>query len=164
MGDGEEEEEEVWRDVRGLRPAVYEVWVRAHAAAGAGPASRPLTAAPAQPGRYPAPRSLPPLYTPHYITLHVVDIAVSARISSLGRVVYARRGATVRLRCAAVGTPPLRGRWSPLPTAHTLTDSRDLILHSELAIRDYFDIVIMPLFLKKKLLHGPRCAHLNIQS
>ncbi|CAB3241321.1 unnamed protein product [Arctia plantaginis] len=95
---------EVWREVRGLRErTVYEFWVRAATAAGAGPPSRPVTAAPA------------PL--------------ASARISSFSRVVYAAWGSRVRFRCAAVGAPPLRWRWSPLPTAHTITDTGDLIIH-----------------------------------
>lgn len=42
---------EVWREVRGLRErTVYEFWVRAATAAGSGPPSRPVTAAPALPG------------------------------------------------------------------------------------------------------------------
>ncbi|XP_075977718.1 cell adhesion molecule Dscam2-like [Anticarsia gemmatalis] len=96
--------EEVWREVRGLRErTVYEFWVRAATSAGAGPPSRPVTAAPAPP--------------------------VSARVSSFSRVVYAAWGARVRLRCAAVGAPPLRWRWAPLPSAHTITDTGDLIIH-----------------------------------
>lgn len=39
--------EETWREVRGLRErTVYEFWVRAATAAGAGAPSRPVTAAP----------------------------------------------------------------------------------------------------------------------
>ncbi|XP_059047424.1 cell adhesion molecule Dscam2-like [Achroia grisella] len=104
--DEEIEEEEVWREVVGLRErTVYEFWVRAATAAGAGPPTRPVTAAPARAG--------------------------SARISSLGRVVHVSRGARVRLRCAAVGAPPLRWRWSPAPPphAHTVTDDGDLVIH-----------------------------------
>ncbi|KAJ8735954.1 hypothetical protein PYW08_006610 [Mythimna loreyi] len=97
-------QEEVWREVRGLRErTVYEFWVRATSAAGVGAPSRPVTAAPAP--------------------------ALSARISSFSRVVSAAWGARVRLRCAALGSPPLRWRWSPLPSAHTLTDDGDLIIH-----------------------------------
>lgn len=60
---------------------------------------------------------------------HVLS-AVSARISSLSRVVVAVRGARARLPCAAVGAPPVRRRWAPLPRAHTVTDTGDLIIHS----------------------------------
>lgn len=49
-GEGLGGAEEVWREVRGLRErTVYEFWVRAATAAGAGPPSRPVTAAPAPP-------------------------------------------------------------------------------------------------------------------
>ncbi|KAH9636078.1 hypothetical protein HF086_015255 [Spodoptera exigua] len=104
--DGETEtwQEEVCRDVRGLREStVYELWVRAANAAGAGPPSRPVAAAPAP--------------------------ALSARISSFSRVVSAAWGARVRLRCSALGAPPLRWRWAPLPTHSTVTDDGDLIIH-----------------------------------
>ncbi|CAH0592720.1 unnamed protein product [Chrysodeixis includens] len=96
--------EETWREVRGLRErTVYEFWVRAATPAGAGAPSRPVTAAPGP--------------------------ALSARISSFSRVVVAARGSRVRLRCSAVGAPPLRWRWTPLPNAHTVTDDGDLIIH-----------------------------------
>ncbi|XP_063899324.1 cell adhesion molecule Dscam2-like [Helicoverpa armigera] len=95
---------EQWREVRGLRErTVYEFWLRAASAAGAGAPSRPVTAAPAP--------------------------SLMARISSFSRVVVAALGSRVRLRCAAVGAPPLRWRWSPLPGAHTVTDDGDLIIH-----------------------------------
>lgn len=49
----EEGDEEVWREVVGLRErTVYEFWVRAATAAGAGPPTRPVTAAPTTHGRY----------------------------------------------------------------------------------------------------------------
>uniref|UniRef100_A0A2A4JGR5 Down syndrome cell adhesion molecule-like protein Dscam2 n=1 Tax=Heliothis virescens TaxID=7102 RepID=A0A2A4JGR5_HELVI len=96
---------EEWREVRGLRErTVYEFWLRAASAAGAGAPSRPVTAAPAP--------------------------TLMARISSFSRVVVAAVGSRVRLRCAAVGALPLRWRWSPLPGAHTVTDDGDLIIHS----------------------------------
>ncbi|CAH0695577.1 unnamed protein product [Spodoptera exigua] len=104
--DGETEtwQEEVCREVRGLREStVYELWVRAANAASAGPPSRPVAAAPAP--------------------------TLSARISSFSRVVSAAWGARVRLRCSALGAPPLRWRWAPLPTHYTVTDDGDLIIH-----------------------------------
>ncbi|KAL0850685.1 hypothetical protein ABMA28_006630 [Loxostege sticticalis] len=104
--DEAEAEAEVWREVVGLRErTVYEFWVRASTAAGAGPPTRLVTAAPTQ--------HLP------------------VRISSFGRVVFASWGSRVRLRCAAVGPAPLRWRWSPapMPPAHTVTDDGDLIIH-----------------------------------
>ncbi|XP_072936767.1 cell adhesion molecule Dscam2-like [Epargyreus clarus] len=101
---GEAAGEEVWHEVRGLRErVVYEFWVRAATAAGPGPPSRAVTAAPT------------------YIA--------SARISSVGREVRAALGARLRLRCAALGAPPLARRWAPLPAAHTLTDTGDLVIH-----------------------------------
>ncbi|XP_053617541.1 cell adhesion molecule Dscam2-like isoform X2 [Plodia interpunctella] len=97
-------EDEVSRDVVGLRErTVYEFWVRAATSAGAGAPTRPVTAAPAQP--------------------------LSARISSFSRIVHAFRGTRLRLRCSSVGAPPLRYHWSPLPIAHTITDSGDFIIH-----------------------------------
>ncbi|XP_063823810.1 cell adhesion molecule Dscam2-like [Ostrinia nubilalis] len=104
-GEGDEAAE-VWREVVGLRErTVYEFWVRASTAAGAGPPTRPVTAAPTQ--------------------------HLSVRISSFGRVVYAPQGARVRLRCAAVGPPPLRRRWAPAPAppALSVTEAGDLIIH-----------------------------------
>ncbi|XP_028040481.1 Down syndrome cell adhesion molecule-like protein Dscam2 [Bombyx mandarina] len=102
--EAEEGEEEMWRDVRGLRArAVYELWVRAATPAGVGPPSVTVTAAP---------------------------IATApARISSLSRAVSVVEGADARLRCAAVGEPPLRRRWSPLPPRHVVSDAGDLIIH-----------------------------------
>ena len=51
--DGEETEAEVWHEVRGLRErAVYEFWVRAATAAGSGPPSRAVNAAPTQLSNY----------------------------------------------------------------------------------------------------------------
>ncbi|CAH0727697.1 unnamed protein product, partial [Brenthis ino] len=102
--DSEESEGEVWHEVRGLRErAVYEFWIRAATAAGAGPPSRAVSAAPAQ--------------------------LMSARISSLGRLITAAVGSRVRLRCSALGVPPITRRWMPLPQAHTITDTGDLIIH-----------------------------------
>ncbi|KAJ0182190.1 hypothetical protein K1T71_001559 [Dendrolimus kikuchii] len=99
-----DEEGEAWREVRGLRErTLYELWVRAATAAGAGPPSRPVTAAPAP--------------------------TMSPRISSIGRVVHAVLGARARLRCAAVGAPPLRWLWSPAPPGHSFTDAGDMIIH-----------------------------------
>lgn len=47
--DNEETENEVWHELRGLRErAVYEFWIRAATAAGAGPPSRAVSAAPSQ--------------------------------------------------------------------------------------------------------------------
>ncbi|XP_045772265.1 Down syndrome cell adhesion molecule-like protein Dscam2 [Maniola jurtina] len=98
------DEDEAWHEVRGLRErAVYEFWVRAATAAGAGAPSRAVSAAP-QP-------------------------LLAARISSLGREVRAALGARVRLRCAALGAPPIARRWAPLPRAHTVTDTGDLVIH-----------------------------------
>ncbi|CAH1640017.1 unnamed protein product [Spodoptera littoralis] len=97
--------EEVWREVRGLREStVYEFWVRAANTAGVGPPSRPVTAAPAP--------------------------TLSARISSFSRVVSAAWGSRVRLHCTALGAPPLRWRWAPLPSHSTISDDGDLIIHS----------------------------------
>lgn len=61
----EEGEEEVWREVVGLRErTVYEFWVRAATAAGAGPPTRPVTAAP----------------TTHGTSLPVIIIITSQRV------------------------------------------------------------------------------------
>nr|XP_034831977.1 Down syndrome cell adhesion molecule-like protein Dscam2 [Maniola hyperantus] len=101
------DDDEAWHEVRGLRErAVYEFWVRAATAAGAGAPSPAVSAAP-QPLR-------------------------AARISSLGREVRAAPGARVRLRCAALGAPPVARRWAPLPRAHTVTDTGDLVIHTQL--------------------------------
>lgn len=49
VADEAEAEAEVWREVVGLRErTVYEFWVRASTAAGAGPPTRLVTAAPTQ--------------------------------------------------------------------------------------------------------------------
>lgn len=49
--EAEEGEEEMWRDVRGLRArTVYELWVRAATPAGLGPPSVTVTAAPVATG------------------------------------------------------------------------------------------------------------------
>ncbi|CAK1540400.1 unnamed protein product [Leptosia nina] len=98
------DEVQAWSDVGGLREgALYEFWVRAATAHGAGAPSRAVTA---------APRHIP-----------------SARITSIGTVAVVALGARVRLACAALGGPPLHRRWTPLPPHHTLTDTGDLIVH-----------------------------------
>ncbi|KAJ2948223.1 hypothetical protein O0L34_g10033 [Tuta absoluta] len=92
-------ETEVSRVVSGLRAqGRYEFWVRAHSAAGAGPPSPRVLAAP-----------------------HMLAIHEAVRIWSLPHVVIAAVGANVRLRCAADGSPPLRRRWSPLPAQHAIS-------------------------------------------
>ncbi|XP_047544932.1 Down syndrome cell adhesion molecule-like protein Dscam2 [Vanessa atalanta] len=104
VDDSAEGENEIWHELRGLRErAVYEFWIRASTAAGAGPPSRAVSAAPTQ--------------------------LMSARISSLGRLVTAAIGSRLRLRCSALGAPPITRRWVPLPHAHTVTDTGDLIIH-----------------------------------
>ncbi|XP_047520149.1 Down syndrome cell adhesion molecule-like protein Dscam2 isoform X3 [Pieris napi] len=100
----EEDASEVRREVRGLRDgAVFEFWVRASTSAGPGAPSRAVTAAPAH--------------------------SVSARISSVSTEIVAAVGTRVRLACAALGAPPLRRRWVPLPPTHTITDTGDLIIN-----------------------------------
>lgn len=58
------------------------------------------------------------------------NILVSARIASFGRVIKVAEGTRIKLRCNAVGAPPLFRSWKPLPRSHTLTDSGDLLIHS----------------------------------
>lgn len=41
-------------------------------------------------------------------------------------------GARVRLRCAVLGAPPVLRRWAPVPRAHSVTDTGDLVIHSKL--------------------------------
>lgn len=62
--------------------------------------------------------------------LYLHMIAVSARISSVSIETVAAVGTRVQLACAALGAPPLRRRWAPLPPEHTITDAGDLIIHS----------------------------------
>ncbi|XP_052738072.1 cell adhesion molecule Dscam2-like [Bicyclus anynana] len=95
--------DEAWLELRGLRAAEHEFWVRAATGAGAGPPSRAVSAAPQPPG--------------------------AARVAAVPRELRVAQGARVRLRCAVLGAPPVSRRWAPLPRAHTVTDSGDLVIH-----------------------------------
>ncbi|GBO99131.1 Down syndrome cell adhesion molecule-like protein Dscam2 [Eumeta japonica] len=97
---------EVTREVRGLREgAAYEFWVRGATVAGSGEPSRTVNA---------SPKSM---------------ASVSARIASFGRRLRVAEGSRLRLRCHAVGGPPLARAWAPLPRSHTITENGDLLIH-----------------------------------
>ncbi|KAI8439029.1 hypothetical protein MSG28_011324 [Choristoneura fumiferana] len=104
---GAEAEDEAWHDVRGLRErVVYEFWVRAHSAAGAGPPGRVAAAAPSRDGECAIISVNGLVVLVRQASLYSIGARVSAapvRISSWAREVRAARGTQLRLGCAAAG-------------------------------------------------------------